>query len=702
MLRRALILTAALMAIWAPAAAGRTAPAQFRVGADVELINPAQKVYLGGYQSGPAGGTIARHTDPLTGRPENLTVRAIAIEHGSSIVELASIDGQGSFASYEEGPYGLSDMRAAAAAYLRGHGHPQASPADIIVSTLHEHAVPALYGIYSPYGFNTPYLKYVYAQTVRALELAAERAVNATIAVGTADAPWLGGGDIAEGNEFEGWRRDGSLVAYWARNARNGATIATYVSDPAYPNIVDGDQDLIGTNHRFTLISPDFPVYTEDELEQRLGGVAILASGSLANQASPFQADQAPSPDLPKVDGYVQDRAFDDIIVMGRAVADVTFGALAQAKPLTSDVLGGAQQYVVSPITNPAVSTLIYGDDVNEGAPWSPIGELTHLYPADRSVSPPYVIGDAVGTWVTALRIGDTALVSEPGEFFGSIHQAWSEGIKAPGGVFVLGNAQDYLGYEYPADVTPFTGYGGDELIFNPSPTLGDQVVSAGIQDGAALGFATNATASAELATLDEQYARVADPGAYMLPTAVTGDIDPRTGAFDVTFDGAGSPPRARMACDNPALLYSPGSCPLSDPPVGPFRFEFGDGDSAVYSPQGQKNAVSFSPLVRHDYVHPGVYRASVSATSAGQTDTMTLPITVFPALSVTVARHGRIDVAHAAGGDGQVLAVAWRLTGGSVHYGPDVPVRLRPMSVSVVDGTGTQALTRVPRARSR
>lgn len=706
MRRRAarLLLVAASLAVWLAGpglARGATArPAIFNVGAAVELINPTTKVYLGGYQSGPAGGTILRHVDPLTGRPENLTVRAIAIKSGAKVIELESIDGQGSFAGYEEGPYGLSDIRNAAAAYLRAHGDQQASSADIIVSTLHEHAVPALYGIYSPYGFNTGYLKQVYAQSVKALKLAAARAVPATISVGTANAPWLGGGDVAEGNEFEGWLRDGSLAAFWARNARSRATIATYVSEPAYPNIVDGDEDLIGTNHTLTLISTDFPAYTEAALEQRLGGIAILASGTIANQASPFQADQAPSPDLPRVHGYQQDRAFDDIVVMGDAVANVTFQALAKAKPLTTAPVDGAEQYVAAPITNPAVSVLVYGDDVNQGAPWAPVGKLTNIYPADRSVSPPYLVGgDAVGTWVTALRVGDTAIISEPGEFFGSIHQAWTNGIKAPGGVFVVGNAQDYLGYEYPADVTPFTAYGGDELIFGPSLSLGDQVVAAGTQDGAALGFATDPTANAEVAALDQDYAKIGDPGAYFLPTAIAGDLSPATHAFKATFDAIGSPPRAEMICDNPALLYNPGACPVSDPPVGPFRFDFGDGTTGTYEPTGVRAGVphaAFAPFVQHAYRRPGTYNVVLTVVSGGQTDTMALPVTVYSPLRVRVVRRAGVDVAHTTGGDGRVLEITWRLAGGRLVHGARVPARLRPRRATAVDGTGTVAATRV------
>jgi hypothetical protein len=590
-------------------------------------------------------------------------------------------------------------MRQAAAAYLRAHGAPGATEADIVISTLHEHAVPALYGIYSPYGFNNPYLKQVYAQTVKALKLAEERAVPATVSVGTADVPWLGGGDVAEGNEFEGWRRDGSLVAFWARNARTGATIATYVSEPAYPNIVDGDEDLIGTNHKLSLISSDFPAYTEAALERRLGGIAILASGSLANQASPFQADQAPSPDLPKVHGYVQDRAFDDIIVMGNAVASVTFGALARAKPLASSAIGGAEQYVTSPVTNPAVSVLMYGNDVNQGAPWAPIGQLTNIYPADRSVSPPYLVGDAAGTWVTALRIGDVAVVTEPGEFFGSIRQAWTQGIKAAGGVFVVGNGQDYLGYEYPADVTPFTAYGGDELIFNPSPALGDQVVAAGTQDGAVLGFPTDPTANGEVAALDQDYAKIVDPGAYLLPDTIGGDINPRRHGYTAEFDAAGSPPRTNEVCDNPALLYNPGSCPASDPAVGPFTFNFGDGTSRTLPAVAQVRANTraiFPPFVRHTYNKPGAYQVTLTVQSAGVSDKMTLPVTVYPTLRLRIERRGSRDLAHVSGGDGRVLQIAWRLRVGRLVYASSVPAALHPFSAVAVDGTGASASARV------
>lgn len=100
-------------------ASAQAAPTAFRVGAAEATINPSYPAYMGGYAGGQPGGTIARHTDPLTGRPEDLTVRAIAITSGQHVLEFATVDTQGYFAGYQEGPYGISDVRGAVA---RGSG----------------------------------------------------------------------------------------------------------------------------------------------------------------------------------------------------------------------------------------------------------------------------------------------------------------------------------------------------------------------------------------------------------------------------------------------------------------------------------------------------------------------------------------------------------------------------------------------------
>src|SRR5437764_4114003 len=103
----ALLLVAA--AAWPSAASASQPP--FRVGAAVANIDPSYPVYMGGYGGGPSGGTIARHIDPLTGKAEHFTGRAIAIRTRGKVRQPASADTQGFLPGYQEGPSGDSDVR---------------------------------------------------------------------------------------------------------------------------------------------------------------------------------------------------------------------------------------------------------------------------------------------------------------------------------------------------------------------------------------------------------------------------------------------------------------------------------------------------------------------------------------------------------------------------------------------------------------
>ena len=100
-------------------------------------------------------------------------MRAVSIAAGGHVVEFATVDTQGYFAGYQEGPYGISDVRAAVAKYLRMHGDPGASSKDVIISSEHEHAAPTVIGIWGPASHQLPYLKEVAARlyvSVRTVE----------------------------------------------------------------------------------------------------------------------------------------------------------------------------------------------------------------------------------------------------------------------------------------------------------------------------------------------------------------------------------------------------------------------------------------------------------------------------------------------------------------------------------------------------
>ena len=677
-----------------PAPASAAGPALFQVGAASVAINPTYPVYMGGYSGGPAGGTLARHVDPLTGRPEDFTVRAIAISAGGRTVELERVDSQGWFAGYQEGPYGISDVRQAAAAYLQQHGDPGASEADIIVSTLHEHAAPTIMGIWGPPRWQLPYLKQVAAAATRALEEAYAARQPATLTWGHMDVPWVDSTNLANANANEGWPNDGSLLALWARNARTGRTIATYVSEPAYPNIVAGPGDLRCPNgvKDPAVLSTDFPSYVQNYLERRLGGTALVASGTLGDQPGPMQGDGQPTTDLPPVtiDGRrcQQTVGFVDAVHMGQLLGNLTARALATGRSFTQATVAGAERYILGPVYNPLLVALNNGASLDHGSPWAELGN-PGSYPIDRSTAPPYEVGNAMGTWVTGLRIGHILILSEPGEFFPSIHQAWNQSITGAQGVFVVGMGQDQLGYDFPAYAYPFTWYSADQNLYNPSLTLGDQVTTAGEHVARTLGFQANLTSSAEETALNNRYQQAAQAGVQLMPFQLTGDMAPPGGAFDDVFEGWATPPRFNETtpCNPPGLPSAP-ACPASRPTVGPIHWRFGN--RTYVSGDAAQNEQSY---FQHSFCAPRVYVVRATATdSSGQRHTFTLPVHVFAPLRPWIQLvRGRL-IARMSGGDGRLLYAEWATPTG-LHWGPTAPVPATGrVTLRVVDGTGTSA----------
>ena len=506
------------------------------------------------------------------------------------------------------------------------------------MSSEHEHASPTVIGIWGPASHQLAYLKQVAAMLTRTLERAYASVRPATITSGQGDAPWVADRVIPEGNAFEGWPRDGSIGTLWARDARTGQTIATYATEPGYPNIVYGPGDMIAKNGtQAAVLSSDFPNYADAYIEQRLGGVAIVTDGTLGNQTGPLQTDDVASPDLPPQDGMRQTRAFDDVIHMGELIGNLVIGSLAHGSTIAKPTLGAAEQYIETPVDNAALIGITAADEVDGE---QLMGTVTggQLYPADRSFLPPYGAGGELSTWVTGFRVGDLLFLTMPGEFFPEIHAAWDQNIHGTAGDFVIGAAQDFLGYEYPAYAFPFTLEGSDEHIFNPSVTLGDQVVAAGEQDAQQLGFQAELTPSEEVSALQNDYLRAFKPGVQVLAFPAQGDLAADGGGFTPTIEGVSQAARvsATGACVADTLL----PCPLPPAPMGGFQWKFGDGSSATTAPQVFARAW-FSPFIRHTYRAPGTYSLTVTAADQnGQTDTMTLPIRVYPALRVRIVRR--------------------------------------------------------------
>ncbi|MHB2024937.1 MAG: PKD domain-containing protein, partial [Mycobacteriales bacterium] len=306
-----------------------------------------------------------------------------------------------------------------------------------------------------------------------------------------------------------------------------------------------------------------------------------------------------------------------------------------------------------------------------------------------------YQVGGALGTWVTGLRIGHLLLLSEPGEFYPSIHQAWNRSIRGAAGVFVIGMAQDQLGYVYPMYSFPSALYSADEQIFNPSLTLGDQVVTAGEQVARRLGFRASLTTTAEATALNNDYLQATRPGVQFLPFPRTGDLSPTTGTFTTLLEGISSNPRFSPAtvCHPPLGLPGLPTCPsaIPQPAMGPYSWNFGDGTTGT-SPPGTPQA---DPWFAHTYSAPGRYLVTARASDGqGASAEMSLALHVYPALAVAIARHGGTYDARVSGGSGHVLVYRWSLPDGASAWGPQIPAPSVPgtLTLTVTDSTGTMS----------
>jgi hypothetical protein len=436
------------------------------------------------------------------------------------------------------------------------------------------------------------------------------------------------------------------------------------------------------------VLSSDFPNYADAYIERRLGGTAIVTDGTLGNQTSAIQTDNLPSPDLPPERGMHQTRAFDDIIHIGELIGNLVVGALARDRPIAQPAVAAAEQYVQTPVDNPALIALDEAQPLGGGQLFATITGGA-IWSTDRAFAPPYGDVALLSTWVTAFRIGDLLFLSMPGEFFPEIHAAWRQGIHGPAGNFVIGAAQDFLGYEYPAYAFPFTLEGSDEHIFNPSVTLGDQVVTAGEQDAQQLGFRADPTTSAEFSVLENEYLRAFKPGVQFLPFPDQGDLGPAGQGFAPILEGLSQ--AARTSTTGECVAQLAGPCPLPPAAMGPFNWSFGDGTTATTPPQAFARAW-FSPFIHHRYCRAGVYQVTVSAAdSGGQRDAMSLPIAVYPPLRVAIIRDGRRALARVSGGDGVVLSYRWTLPGGRSAFTSEVtlPSARTAATVTVADGAG-------------
>lgn len=628
-------------------------PVVFHVGAAVERIDPPMPVYPGGYGTYDPTAKTNKEYAPLE-------VRAFYISNGRRAVEVAVVDSQAYFAAYQEGPLGISDVRATAARLMTtAHVGPPVTADDILVQGSHSHSAPTLEGIWGP--VPVAYLRLVHDRTVTALVRAARAARPAYLQYGLASSRNIDDVAIAD-DTLPGWDIDGDVDVLRAVSPASGATLATFVAVPSHPVTIDGQ-------HRHVL-GPDYFGALRDDLERLLGGTVVTGPSTLGRQEPPVQTTD-----------------FRQLAFYARVLARLTAHALASAHYITNPTIASASTMLNVPGTNAAILGLAAANLLPAGQRQQ-FADRTTLYPIDRQVTPPYEYGNVIVTPISALRIGRVLLLSMPGEPYPEVKQAVEGAIHGARLVIGLSKGQDDLGYFMPAWTYAFgVAEGTDHPIFSVAPWMGDQVAVADAQLASQVGFFSAGLPASLPAPRD--FRQAVRPGLQAL-------ADPEVG--DAGADGLFHP--RLEAVFNPALYGGA-------PNVGGVHWSFGDGSSATTGYLRTAAGMKGRAFLTHGFRPGRIYAVVATAAGAnGQPVSWTLHLTALPQLHAAVRElplgGGRVRlVAAARGGDGHLLAAHWSLAGRRLDGRSIVIARtaLRSGSLTVVDGTGSQA--NMPLSRS-
>lgn len=470
----------------------------YLVGAAVESINPPQAMidrhdfFLGGY--GITSGRVLNQPEAqvIDGRyalgilGDGVATRALAVSDGDTAIVLAQIDVQGYFAAYKQGPFGLVDIRRHAAARIAAlGGGPKIGPGQILVDSNHTHGGPDTAGVWG--GVPTDYLKLVHDRTVDAIVTAYRAMRPASLVYGTVKAGVEGvdpdSMDPLTTNQFRddpaNASADDELRVLQARDLATGATIVTYVNLSAHATV-------LGSSNRY--VTGDYTGPLSTLLGETYGGIGFHQVGTLGRS----QPARGGCPDG-TLSGQARDRCALDSYAH-RVAAKVAV-ALANAGPVSSGkpVVAMHSYLIDDTVTNAPIFALAYGGTA-VGAP---------IY---RSVTAPWMAGNALASMTFSGRIGDVLISGNPGEGYPQIPLAVRAAVSSrPGstvrGYLSISTAGDFLGYlvapieAYPEPMRASMFDGGpppndsscgplgcpspvdnDNYFFNPSHTFGERV----------------------------------------------------------------------------------------------------------------------------------------------------------------------------------------------------------------------------------
>lgn len=614
-------------------------PALFDVGAATVNINPDpdKPQYIGGY---------GYKEGPTTAVNDDLEVRAFVVGSGEDAAAFVVADSTGWFAAYKGenlAPYGVDATREKIAEALNQQGY-AIDRANVIISTTHVHAAPAIVGIWG-----TPdetYLKKISDASVKAASDAAVAARPSEI--------WTAVGDIrsfiwqnGQGtNHPDGFEYDNELPVMWARDPETGATNAVYASVPNHPDQFNG-----GANGMF---SADWPGYARRALDELNGGTTVIGPGTLGRQEPPGSVN-----------------TYEEVIPQGKIVANAIQRTLAQATPITDATIAGSEQYMQTVADN---DDLLFAMNLYN-PPAGVCVDAFEICTIPRSTVPPYLDTSGedplIGTHVATVRIGDVVYATNPGEAFPEVNFAIRAGIEGARHVNTLGLSGDMLGYYYERDDYTEQQFGSSNFeTYNVGPELPSANVTAALEGAEEIGFGTT-------------------PQVVHAP--FNADIEDRPGL-------QWYPDRLESADPTVNILGS--SAKSQDETVpAPLEIEWDFDDGTTDTTVNQE---------RFDHTFPGPGTYDVVATVTGsnsKTRSWEETITINPELQSSAsltsrAWNGARLEAGASGGSGVIVSAHWTCQDGTEVSGLRVlcdSTRAGTATVTVVDGAGNTDEASVP-----
>ncbi len=637
----AALIFAVLVAMFAatPAQAAQpAAPPVFKAGAAAVNINPDSPQYPGGY--GYKAGPFQDVNDPLE-------VRAFVVGQGKQAAVLVSVDSTGWFSAYHSPvlePYGIDPTREKIAEQMNNRGY-NITAENVIINSTHAHSTPTLVGIWGTVDWK--YLKKVSTSAVEAATRAADSAKNSELWAGTGSVRSLVWQNGQGTNHPDGYEADNELPVLWARNPKTGATNALYANIPNHP-----DQFRASEHMKF---SGEVPGYVRRKLDERNGGTAVIAAGTLGRQEPP---------------GSVND--YSEVIPQAEFDLNQIQQTMAKATPVTTGGIDAAQRRFTTEADNTNLLLLINGFLNPPGACIDAEGYCT----IPRSKAPEYYskAGSGSPATVTAsthmIRIGDVLIGSNPGEAFPEVNRAIRESVHGPRQIHIAA-LTDMLGYYYRrADYNAQQIGSSNFNTYNVGPDLGQDNAEAAVQAASELGYLTDPP------TVAAQYDPDVEkkPGVQWYPN--------RTESADPVINIYGAAARSQdKKTPEPATI----------------EWDFGDATGAT-TDEGE----------RFDHTFPGPGTYEVTATVEGEhevdhvvrtrtwTDTITInpPLKATPKLTVRESTGAKLR-ALATGGSGSLVAARWACPGGKKLAGLAVTCPGKSAGkarVRVVDGAGNVA----------